>query len=428
MFRSGPFIMLIHALIKEFRLLRRDLHGMAVLFLMPMAFMLIMSMALSNADNVNNDVKIALLAERDNPINKQFIEALAEQQDITVELQPLAELDAAKRALANGEYDMIMVNDNQTDSALQDDRALELLVLASTDRARIAGLKGVIQKVYIQQRLNRYFAEFSSPPEAPENSAAVQSDRHSAPMSENHIKLPDFEAIDDYLSDELIREVYLNIRGASVNKPSSVQQSVPAWLIFGMFFIMIPLSNVMATEKQTNTLTRLRLAKASAFSLLLAKLIPYFLINQLQFWGMILLGIYALPLLGMTGFELQGNMLDYALLSCAISLSALGYALLVSVLAKSTEHAVVLGGGGNIIMAAIGGIMVPGYVMPEIMQSIARVSPMSWALNGFHDLLLNQYSFTQILPQWLSLIGFAAVFLILAYIIYYRQLKQQVRM
>ena len=40
---------------------------------------------------------------------------------------------------------------------------------------------------------------------------------------------------------------------------------------------MIPLSNVMALERQTNTITRLRLARASASGLIAAKLVPYFL-------------------------------------------------------------------------------------------------------------------------------------------------------
>ena len=449
--------MIIPALVKEFRLLRRDLHGMAVLFLMPMVFMLIMSVALSNADNVNDDLNIALVGAVDNELNGLFAEALAEQQQIHAKQLPLEDTEQVIHALINGDYDMVMINLNKQQKELADDQNIELHVLASTDRTRIIGLKGIIQKVYIQQRLNFYFDQLpkadntsmpnNTPPgntlspdqPLPTDSASAKNigntevDKNAQPAlnsssPENMATAPDFDAINSYLKDDLISEIYINIQGNTVNKPSSVQQSVPAWLIFGMFFIMIPLSNVMATEKQTNTITRLRLAKASAFSLLLAKLLPYFLINQLQFWGMILLGIYALPLLGITGFELHGSYWNYVLLSCAISLSALGYALLVSVLAKSTEHAVVLGGGGNIIMAAIGGIMVPSYVMPDVMQDIALISPMSWALRGFHDLLLNQYSFEQILPQWLSLIGFAVAFLLLAYILYCKQLKQQVRL
>ena len=67
----------------------------------------------------------------------------------------------------------------------------------------------------------------------------------------------------------------------------------------------------------------------------------------------------------MPAFTLSGSWLPYIVLSSAVSLAALGYGLLISVVARTTEHAVVLGGGGIIIMAAIGGIMVPVYVMPE---------------------------------------------------------------
>ena len=41
--------MLIASIIKEIRLLSRDLHGVAVLFIMPILFMLIMSAALNRA-------------------------------------------------------------------------------------------------------------------------------------------------------------------------------------------------------------------------------------------------------------------------------------------------------------------------------------------------------------------------------------------
>ncbi len=81
-----------------------------------------------------------------------------------------------------------------------------------------------------------------------------------------------FNDIDGYLNQPQFETIYLSGSGQAVQKPTSVQHSVPAWLIFGMFFIMIPLSNVMAMERQTNTLTRLRMAQASAGSLLLASL------------------------------------------------------------------------------------------------------------------------------------------------------------
>ncbi|MBF1215935.1 MAG: ABC transporter permease, partial [Haemophilus parainfluenzae] len=123
----------------------------------------------------------------------------------------------------------------------------------------------------------------------------------------------------------------------------------------------------------------------------------------------------------------SGSWLPYIVLSSAVSLAALGYGLLISVVARTTEHAVVLGGGGIIIMAAIGGIMVPVYVMPEIMQTISQFSPMGWALNGFQNLLLNHYHLNQIQQPLYLLSGFGAITLLLATFIYQRQLTKQAR-
>ena len=87
----------------------------------------------------------------------------------------------------------------------------------------------------------------------------------------------------------------------------------------------------------------------------------------------------------------------------------------------------VLGGGGIILMAALGGIMVPAHVMPETMQHITWVSPMAWGLKAFQALLLNRSGLHGIVPYLALLAGFAAVSLAAAVVVYQRQLRTQVR-
>ena len=43
----------------------------------------------------------------------------------------------------------------------------------------------------------------------------------------------------------------------SGGRPSSVQQNVPAWLIFGMFFVVMPMSALFIVERRDGTLARL---------------------------------------------------------------------------------------------------------------------------------------------------------------------------
>lgn len=413
--------MLFSSVIKEFKLLLRDLHGLAVLFVMPILFVLIMSAALSDSqENPLRDAKIVLAGSADSRLDENLFTAL-EGEGLNVRFVETHRLAAFQAALQRGETDLLLFNPNSEETPLDKEKPLRLWLSPDTDRARLLAIKGMVEKHYTAERLNLYLD--GSEVKLKGKSPLVREVEKKA-----NRQLDDkFAGINAYLEREAWQETYLNHGGKEVVRPNSVQHSVPAWLIFGMFFIMIPLSNVMAMERQTNTITRLRMARVPAGKLIAAKLIPYFLINQLQFAGMLALGRWVLPKLGMPALQLSGCLGVYAVLAAAVSLAALGYGLLVSVVARSTEHAVVLGGGGIIIMAALGGIMVPTYVMPDIMQTVAQFSPMGWALSGFQTLLLRQAGLEQILPVLGRLAAFGLLTLTAAAAVYRGQLKKQVR-
>jgi len=170
---------------------------------------------------------------------------------------------------------------------------------------------------------------------------------------------------------------------ARVARPSPSQQSVPSWIIFGMFFVVMPLSNVLIAERRQNTLARLR-GMGIGFPLIMAgKILPYFLINQLQTALMLLTGIYLTPLCGGEALAINGSLWGLALISAAVSCSAIGVALFIATMAQTAEQASTLGGIINVLFGAIGGIMVPKFLMPDFMQRLAMMSPMSWGLDGF---------------------------------------------
>lgn len=504
--------MLLAAIRKEMQLLGRDLHGLAVLFVMPIVFMLIMSLALSRDDAPHEGARIVLTGHADNPLNAPLAEAL-EKRGLKVhtalQSAPVEKADAPPDSLIGqlqqGETELILHNPNEAPGALKDEKALQLLVRPGTDRGWLMGIDGLVREEYTQLRIAKLQADggfggtdpegtegqhgdstdgnprdagasgavaagrppspdTASPPQrntrtsgvgqdaASRQGQASESARQSTQRRRQEAARRQQEArrqqqqrieqavqqgvrdgvsrslaqIGDYLKQPRTETRY-TAAGQQVRRPSSVQHSVPAWLIFGMFFILIPLSNVMTMERQTNTLTRLRMAQAPASLLLLSKLLPYFLINQLQFAGMVLLGRHLLPHLGVAGFSLTGPLWPWLLLSAATSLAALGYGLLVAVQARSTEHAVVLGGGGIIIMAALGGIMVPVHVMPEAMQTVSLISPMGWSLKAFQALLLDRASFMQIAHFTAALAGAGLLCLALASFIHHRQLKTLAR-
>ena len=149
--------MLIASILKELRLLSRDLHGVTVLFIMPILFMLIMSAALSNDNTLSNRSEIVLLSE-DNAINRDFLTAL-EGEKLAIKQADIRELETYQQALQAGEFDLLIVNPNADKTKLDEEQALQLWLNPSVDRSWLLGVKGVLQKHYSKLRVNNYLAD-----------------------------------------------------------------------------------------------------------------------------------------------------------------------------------------------------------------------------------------------------------------------------
>jgi ABC-2 type transport system permease protein len=219
---------------------------------------------------------------------------------------------------------------------------------------------------------------------------------------QKNLMVPDDPSLD-------IRYVYKDKRDSVI--PSAVQQSVPAWLVFAMFFISMPIANTFITEKNQGTLLRLISMNVSKGYLLFGKFLPYFLINMTQVFFMILVGMFAVPLLGGQALTPGDSLGGLLLIAASVSFSAVSVALLISSVAKTTEQATTVSGILHVIFAAIGGIMVPTFVMPEFMQKLAIISPMSWGLEGFLDIFLRHGGVSDVMTKSVSLIIFGLIML-----------------
>jgi ABC-2 type transport system permease protein len=199
---------------------------------------------------------------------------------------------------------------------------------------------------------------------------------------------------------------------------NSVQHNVPAWTMFAMFFILYPLAGNFIKEREEGSMLRLRLISGSQFPVISGKFAFYFFVCLLQFVLMIAVGIYIMPLLGLSKLVLGSNIIGILLVACSVAMAATGYGVLIAVYFKTPQQALSFGSVSVVILSAIGGVWVPVYVMPEILQTLSRFSPMSWGLEAFNDLFLRQASIQTILPNVLRLTGFSLVALFISVIIH----------
>lgn len=374
---------------KELLLLRRDLHALALLFIMPLAFVLIMSLAMRDEFAQRTGRNIAVLAiDRDpSSASQAFLAALDAHENVSVRAVRAADPDAKERLRA-GEFAFVIdiaaeYDDQLTQPTATPGDRIGVIVGPDTTRQTEMAFLGALRETLARERVKALLG--------PLGVMASADDGALEPSIE-----------------------YLQGAQRTAQTPNAVQQSVPAWLVFGAFFVVIPLSNTLARERQHGTLRRLRTMPVSGGELLAGKLAPYFVVNQLQMLVMLAAGVWLAPALGGEALQLRGSTAALMFMSCALSIAALGYGLLIASATRTSEQATLVGGAGNLILGALGGVMVPKFVMPPAMQAATDASPMGWALDGFLDVLLRDGSLRMVLGEGAALIAFGAAALIAA--------------
>ena len=364
----------IASLGKELRLLLRDWHALLLLFLMPGAFVVIMSLALAEYFGDNQAVQFkGYLAtpETSSEASDAFLTTL-----LATGLFDLQEGSLASPLKLSGRSFVLQVHEN-FESSLDSPGASGLSLGFAADL-------GARERELVRASVQQAFAEY-------------------------YTRLIAYELgyDDDYARDELLRRDFIGeLPGDDAASPSAVQQNVSGWLIFAMFMIAIPLSTTVIQDRSERTLMRLQTLGASLSTIYLAKLLPYGVVNLLQLALMLALGAWLLPLLGSRGLSLQVNLPALLLMGAATSFVALAVAGLVATIARTVEQATVISGGLNILLAAISGIMIPTFLMPPAMQSLAALSPMNWALEGFLEVLVRQGALGDIMGYCFRLLLF----------------------
>jgi ABC-2 type transport system permease protein len=95
-------------------------------------------------------------------------------------------------------------------------------------------------------------------------------------------------------------------------------------------------------------------------------------------------------------------------------LVAAGAAMLVGSLSRNPDQASSLGVFAGLALGALGGGMIPWQMMPDVMQSIARVVPHSWALLGLQELVRTGGGISTVLPNIAVLAVYGALLMAFA--------------
>lgn len=405
---------------KEVLLLKRDFGGLVILFVMPLVLIITITLIQDSTFKTVNDSKIPiLLVDKDKgDVSKVISQNLNESNSF--EIISESNENTAREAVFKGKYQLAVIipKDLSKDLQAKVNQNVEKIT-AGFGLEDSTATKKTEQKIEPKE-VKLYFDPASQ--NTFKNAVKSTIDKMISQIETKSI----YAAFQEQLGEEATafdQESFISFKEIVPKKgdqeiiPNSTQHNVPAWTLFAIFFIVIPLSINLVKEKNQGTLIRLRTNPVSYFTVIAGKTITFLIICMIQFYLMVAVGVYLFPHLNLPALQVEGIMGLMSIVAFFSGFAAIGFGILLGTIAKTQEQSAPFGATSVVILAAVGGVWVPVFAMPKIMQVIAGISPMNWGLNAFYDVILRNATLIDILPEisYLFLFFIAMVLISLFY-------------
>lgn len=209
-----------------------------------------------------------------------------------------------------------------------------------------------------------------------------------------------------------IETTYVTKPGSKVNKYA---HTAPGMIMQFAISGMIGIASIFVEERQNQTFARIRSTGTKGFSYLLGHAIAFLVLLTVQFGTMILFGQFILKL------PYFDSPLATLLIAAATIISFDLMGVFIAVFSKTQGQAIVFSLLAMFIFSAMGGAWVPLEIMGPAFQTIGRLTPVAWGMDGFKEVLIGSGEVANVLSPALILLGYGMIFLALALFFYERR-------
>ena len=185
-------------------------------------------------------------------------------------------------------------------------------------------------------------------------------------------------------------------------------QAVAGVAVMMLLFSVAGIGGSILSERESGTLKRLLVSPLQAEMILGGKLVYALVIALLQLLVMFIFAWLAF------GLNIWDAPLSLGLTILATALACSSFGIFLASISQSRKQLEGLSTILILIMSAMGGSMIPLFLMPRIMQDIAVVSVNYWSIQAFFDIFARDAGFLAVLWKAGILTGIAAFLMILS--------------
>jgi len=223
-------------------------------------------------------------------------------------------------------------------------------------------------------------------------------------------------------SDTEISELFetvsaLGSAGSVELKDPTVTYYIGATAILFLLFSAMQGAAISIDERRNAISDRLMVGPAGAFGMLSGKFVFLSLVGSVQ--AAIICGVAAL----FFDVPIQLHLVSLSLACLGASVLASGMALLLAALCNTQTQMNTVSTFAVLLLSAIGGSMVPRFMMPAWLQQLGTFTPNFWSIEAFYGILARGQTIIDLLPVWGVLYGGGLLCLSLAAVLSHKLMR-----
>jgi ABC-2 type transport system permease protein len=331
----------------------RDKGALVLAFILPGFIFAIFAAIFSNASGGNLDIRVALANVSATQDAQSFAMTLKESDLISVSFDEDWNEEEIKNRVRLGQDDVGVI----IFGAISDPRVPSIRIIQDPSRE----VATTVLKGQIRQML------------------AGQSAQNTVNLFET------VSALDNTVSTTL--------------KDPSVTYYIGATAILFLLFSAMQGASISIDERRNGLSDRLMVGPVGAIGMLSGKFVFLTLIGFLQ------AAIICVVAVIFFDVSVAGKQIAIGIACLGASVLAAGLALLLASLCKTQTQMNAVSTFAVLLLSAIGGSMVPRFMMPGWLQDIGIFTPNYWSIEAFYGILARGQSLIDLLPVWGVLFG-----------------------
>ena len=409
----------------HFARLKRDRAAFVLAFVVPVVFFSVFASIFGAARSSTPRIRLIAVDEDSSENSRRFLAALRAEKGLNVLLSPAPQQGhaeapydraSAEQAVRAGTAPLALVIPKGFGQApisfgTAEGRPKLLLLADSSDPIAPQVVTGLLQKV-----------SMTSMPDAMAQMGIEQMDRWGGQLTaEQRSRLEENvkslrqrseaggaaggagSSSDSVLVPVEVRDVL----GETKKNPTSAILASGLGVMF-LLFSATGAGGALIEEAESGTLDRILSTRVTMTRLLLGKLTYLSLVAVLQLavmfvWGEMFFGL-----------ELHRHVPGFLVMSVVTALACSSFGLVLAAISRSRMQLVALSNLSILVMSALGGSMVPRYLLSEKVQKLGLITLNAWAIDGFVKVFWREEPLINLWPQVGVLLAASAVLFALA--------------